>query len=106
MNRRTLLYDAVSTSIEKVESGLFTGSRNSFSMIRPYSSVLTSPRCWSSANGAATRRWSATVAADRPDTLWPLRVQEVAPKRSTPTVSKAQDDFILVIRILPIRTDL
>src|SRR6185503_10047068 len=106
MNRRTLLYDAVSTSIEKVERGLFTGSRNSFSMIRPYSSVLTSPRCWWYTNCGAARRWAATIAGDRSETLWPLRLQEVAPKSSTAAVSKAQEYFILFIRILPIRTDL
>src|SRR3954468_21782240 len=41
--RRTLLYDARSTSMEKVESGLSVTRRNPFSAIRPYSSVFMEP---------------------------------------------------------------
>jgi len=40
--RRTLLYEARSTSMEKVESGLSLTRRNGFSSKRPYSSVLNS----------------------------------------------------------------
>ena len=36
-NRRMLAYDAVSTSIENVDSGCCSGERNGFSMMRSYS---------------------------------------------------------------------
>ena len=44
-NRRMLAYDAVSTSIENVDSGCRRGSKNAFSIIGSYCSVPGVPRC-------------------------------------------------------------
>src|SRR5829696_897874 len=56
--RRTLLYEAASTSMAKVESGFAVTSRNGFSSISRYSSVL---------NPAVSRGtpWSAGTASAR-----------------------------------------
>ena len=62
--RRTLLYEAASTSIEKVESGLASAARKRFSSIALYASVLP--------GSCAQRHGSAAGAGATPVTAAPL----------------------------------
>jgi hypothetical protein len=61
MNRRVFEYDAVSTSIENVDSGCALTVSNGLSSIREYDSVLCgrSASCW--------------APADEPSTPWNVR---------------------------------
>jgi hypothetical protein len=74
-------------------------------VIRPYSSVLNSPRLWLSANGAVARASSrATNLPELGEAFLPLE-QEVIPGTSTQTITSAEKVFILRMTFLLFRTE-
>src|SRR5688500_5084119 len=101
--RRTLAYDARSTSMEKVDSGLSDGRRNGFSSKRPYSSVLCSTS-W------VSRKYDTFCIAEGWATALPTRIGGAS---AVTTTFSAPDfggfwysDFVQAARMMRARVNL